>query len=159
MCCFSSRSENKDDRSVWIRMTEIYIRLPLRKEFDQTWQEARAQCLLQVSLCFSDQSAKKRWPPLSLIGWGIFNFSSSIARGTEFDETWHSWSKYSMSSTKFLGFFFFCGFFWGGGVLTGLRGKQICTSCQLYGMPYLLWFPNNLCGSLQGFALFHIRVL
>ena len=35
--------------------------------------------------------------------------------------------------------------------------KQICTSCQLYGMPYLLWLPI-LCGSLQGFALFHITI-
>ena len=31
--------------------------------------------------------------------------------------------------------------FLGRGV-TGIRGKQIRTRCQFYGMPYLLWIPN-----------------
>ena len=44
-------------------------------EFNETWQEARSQHPLP-SLCFSGRSVKTRWPPWSLIGWDIFDFSS-----------------------------------------------------------------------------------
>ena len=116
------------------------IRLPLRTEFDQTCLEASTQCLLLVSLCFSGQSKNKDGADLVSDWLKIFNFSSSIACRTEFDETWHEASIQCPLPSFFFFFFFF--FFLGGGVTR----KQICTSCQLYGMPYLLWFPI-LCGS------------
>ena len=132
--------------SEWLR----YIRLSLRiTEFDQTGQEASAQCLLQVSLCFSDQSKNKDDHPSDWLRDFQLLLFNRLRNGIWRNLTW---SKYSMSSTKFLGCVFFsvcvcvCFFFFffggGGGVLTGIHGKQICTSCQLYGMPYLLWFPN-----------------
>ena len=48
------------------------------REFNETWQEARAQRSLP-SLRFSGPIGKTRWLPLSLIGWDIFNFSSETA--------------------------------------------------------------------------------
>ena len=47
-------------------------------EFNETWQEARSQRPVP-SFCFSSRSEKTRWPPWSLIGWDIFNFSSETA--------------------------------------------------------------------------------
>ena len=43
-------------------------------EFNETWQEARSQRPLP-SVCFRP-IGKTRWPPLPLIGWDIFDFSS-----------------------------------------------------------------------------------
>ena len=48
-------------------------------EFNENWQEARSQCPLP-SLCFLGRSEKTRWPPLPLIGWDIFDFSSETAQ-------------------------------------------------------------------------------
>ena len=45
------------------------------KEFNETWQEARSQRPL-TSLSFSGRSEKIKWPPLPLMGWDIFDFSS-----------------------------------------------------------------------------------
>ena len=63
---------------------------------------------------------------------------------------------------SFLGFFFCVRVFFflrggGGGGLTGIRGKQICrTSCLRHAV--LVIIPQ-LGGSLQGFALFHIKTV
>ena len=73
--CFSGRSEKKAAMfSDWLR----HFRLLLwnrSMEFNETWQEAISQRPLP-SLCFSGRSEKTRWPPLSLIVWDIFYFSS-----------------------------------------------------------------------------------
>ena len=62
--------------SDWLR--HIWLLLWNRwTEFKETWQEARSQCPLP-SLCFSGRS-KTRWPPWSLIGWDILEFSSGTA--------------------------------------------------------------------------------
>ena len=61
--------------SVCPSLTISHFRLLLwnhRMEFNKTWQEARSQRPLR-SLCFS---GKTRWPPWSLIGLDIFDFSS-----------------------------------------------------------------------------------
>ena len=50
-------------------------------EINETWQEARSQRHLS-SLCFSSRSEKPRWPPLSLIGWDIFDFSETAKRNS-----------------------------------------------------------------------------
>ena len=56
---------------LWNRWTEL----------NKTWQEARSQRPLP-SLCFSGRSEKNtRWPPWSLIGWDIFDFSSETTEG------------------------------------------------------------------------------
>ena len=44
-------------------------------ELNKTWLEARSQCP-RPSLCFFGPIGKTRWPPWSLIGWDIFDFSS-----------------------------------------------------------------------------------
>ena len=143
----------------WLR----HIRLPLRTEFDQTWQEASAQCLLQVSLCFSDQSKNKDdHPCLCMIGWGIFNFSSSIVCGSEFDKTWYSWSKYSnyvfYQVSLFFFFFFFFFFEGGGGVDRNSRKTNMPYELSTLRHAVLVIIPQ-LGGSLQGFALFHISAI
>ena len=138
-CVFrAARSESE-----WLS----YIRLSLRTEFDQTWQEASAQCLLQVSLCFSDQSKNKDDHPCRRL-WLAEGFSTSPLQSlaernlTKLDMKQVFNVFYKVSGVRF--FLCVCVFFFGGGdgVLTGIHEKQICTSCQLYGMPYLLWFPN-----------------
>ena len=117
--------------SEWLR----HIRHPFKTEFDQTWQEASTQCLLRTSkFVFFGPIQKQRWPPLSLIGWVIFKFSSSIACGAEFDETWHEASIQCPLPSLWV----FC---WGGG---GDR-KQICRSYQLYVMPYYCRLASRLC--------------
>ena len=67
-------------------------------EYDKTWQEARSQHSLR-SLCFSGGSVRKRWPPWSMIGWDIFDFSSETAErdSKKFDRNLR---KISTSSTK-----------------------------------------------------------
>ena len=80
VCVFRADRKNKMAvlASDWLR----HFRLLLWNrwtELNETWQEARSQCPLP-SLCFSGRSKKKtRWPPLSLIGWDIFDFSSENA--------------------------------------------------------------------------------
>ena len=76
--CFSDRSENKVAAlaSDWLK----HVRLLWNcwTEFNETWREARSQCPLP-SLCFFGPIGKTRRPPLHLIGWDIFDFSSETA--------------------------------------------------------------------------------
>ena len=61
----------------WLR----HLRLLLRNrwmELKETWLEAISQCSLPT-FCLLGPSEKPRWPPQSLIGWSIFDFSSEIA--------------------------------------------------------------------------------
>ena len=82
-------------------------------------------------LVFFGPIQKQRWPPLSLIGW---KFSTSPLQSlAERNLTKLDMKQVLVFNALYQVFFFF----WGGGVTR----KQICTSCQLYGMPYLLWFP------------------
>ena len=57
------------------------------------------------------------------------------------------------------GFFFFWGGGGGEGVLTGINGKQMSNMYELSTLRHavLVMIPQ-LCGSLQGFALFHIII-
>ena len=48
-------------------------------EFNETWQEARYQHPLPIFVFFGP-ILKTRWPPWSLIGWVIFDFSSETAK-------------------------------------------------------------------------------
>ena len=150
---FLSRSENKDDRSVWIRVAEIYSTSPQNGIWPNLTGSKSSMSSTSKFVFFGPIGQKQRWPSLSLIGWG---FSTSPLQSLA-ERNLTKLDTHEASIQCLLpSFWFFLFFFWGGG-WTGHRGKQICTSCQLYGMPYLLiWFPNNLCGSLQGFALFHI---
>ena len=130
--------------SEWLRY--MYIRLSLRTEFDQTWQEAIAQCALQVTLCFSDQSKNKDDHPCRCL-WLAEGFSTSPLQSlaernlTKLDmkQVFNVFYQVSGSGVRFCVCVCVCVFFLGGG---GVDGKQICTSCQLYGVPYLLWSPN-----------------
>ena len=68
VCVFRTDRKNKMAAlaSDWLR----HFRLLLWNrwtELNESWQEARSQLLLP-SLCFSDRSEKKRWPPWPLIG-------------------------------------------------------------------------------------------
>ena len=102
VCVFRANPKNKMDAlaSDWLR----HFRLLWRNcwmEFNETWQEASSQCLLQC-LCFSGQSGKTKWPPWPLIGWDDFDFSSETA---ERNSNWNLiGSKISTPSTKFVFF-------------------------------------------------------
>ena len=79
VCVFRADRKNKmaAPASDWLR----HFRLLLWNRWtvlDETWQEARSQHPLP-SLCFSGRSVKKRWLPLPMIGWDIFDFSSETA--------------------------------------------------------------------------------
>ena len=99
--------------SEWLR----YIRFSLRTEFDQTWQEASAQCLLQVSLCFSDQSKNKDDHPCRRL-WLAEGFSTSPLQSlaernlTKLDMKQVFNVFYQVSGVLFV---CVCFFFWGGG--------------------------------------------
>ena len=58
----------------WLRHFRI---LPWR-EFNETWQKGRSWRPLP-SLCSFGLISESRWPPLPLIGWDIFHFSSQTA--------------------------------------------------------------------------------
>ena len=80
VCVFWADRKNKMAAlaSDWLR----HFRLLLWNrwtEFNETWQEGRSQRPLP-SLCFSGRIGKSRWPPLPLIGWDIFDFSSETAK-------------------------------------------------------------------------------
>ena len=77
---FLGRSEKQDGRpGLWLAETFSTSPLkPLNRNSTKTWQEERFKCPLP-SLCFSGWSEKTRWPPLPLIGWDIFDFSSETA--------------------------------------------------------------------------------
>ena len=136
-------------RSVWI----IYSTFPQ----NGIWPNLTgSKCSIMSStskFVFFGPIQKQSWPPLStsLIGWGIFNFSSSIACGTEFDETWHEAS--ILSSTKFLGYVFFlcvCVFFGGGGCWPEFKENKYVrvvnfTACRTcYDSP-IVWLASRLC--------------
>ena len=140
-----------------------YIRFSLRTEFDQTWQEASAQCLLQVSLCFSDQSKNKDDHPCRRL-WLAEGFSNSPLQWlaernlTKLDMKQVFNVFYQVSGVRF---FFVCFFFLGGG--GGGRGvDRNSRKTNMYELSTLrhavLVMIPQLCGSLQGFALFHINV-
>ena len=79
VCVFWADRKNKMAAlaSDWLR----HFRLLLWNrwtEFNETWQEARSRHPLP-SLCFFGPIGKTRWPPWSLIGWDIFDFSSETA--------------------------------------------------------------------------------
>ena len=78
--CFSGRSEKQNGRpGLWLAETfSTSLKKNRWTEFNETWQEARSQCLLSRS-CFSWQSGKTKWPPWPLIGRDIFDFSSETA--------------------------------------------------------------------------------
>ena len=79
VCVFRADRKNKMAAlaSDWLR--HFWLLLCNRwTEFNETWQEARSQRPLP-SLCFSGRSEKTRWPPWTLIGWNIFDFSSETA--------------------------------------------------------------------------------
>ena len=93
----------KQDGFPCLWLAETFSTSPLKplNKFKETWQEARSQCPLP-GLCFSGRLEKKtRWPPLPLIGWDIFDFSSETAEQIQRNLTG---SKISMSSTKFVFF-------------------------------------------------------
>ena len=78
VCVFRADRKNKMAAlaSDWLR----HFRLLLWNrwtELNESWQEARSQRPLP-SLCFGP-IGKTRWPPWSLIGWDIFDFSSETA--------------------------------------------------------------------------------
>ena len=134
--------------SEWLR----YIRLPLRTEFDQTWQEARAQCLLQVSLCQVFRTNPKTKMTTLVSDW-LRDFQLLLFNRLR-NGIWQNltWSKYSMSSTKFLFFFFEFFFFWGGGragwpefaenKYVRVVNFTACRTC--YDSP-IVWLASRLC--------------
>ena len=75
--CFSGWSENQDGRlaSDWLRHFRGLLWIGWM-EFNETWQEARSQHLLDTKFVFFGPIRKLRWQPLPLIGWDIFDFSS-----------------------------------------------------------------------------------
>ena len=137
--------------SEWLR----YIRLSLRTEFDQTWQEASAQCLLQVSSCFSDQSKNKDDHPCRRL-WLAEGFSTSPLQSlaernlTKLDMKQVFNVFYQVSGVRF---------FWGGGGGGVDRNSRKTNMYELSTLWHavLVMIPQ-MCGSLQGFALFHIKI-
>ena len=83
---FSDWLEKKQDDRPGLLLVDTFSTYPLNPliEVKETWPEAKYQRPIP-SLCFSGRSEKK-WPPKSLIGWDIFDFSSD--RRTEFNEIW-----------------------------------------------------------------------
>ena len=76
---FLGRSEKQDGRpGLWCAETFSTFLWNRGTEFNETWQEARSQHPLP-SLRFVGPIGKTRWPPLPLIGWDIFDFSSETA--------------------------------------------------------------------------------
>ena len=153
-CVFRADRKSKMtalSESEWLR----YIRLSLRTEFDQTWQEASAQCLLQVSLCFSDQSKNKDDHPCRRL-WLTEGFSTSPLQSlaernlTKLDMK-QVFNVYQVSGVRF-----FLWLFWGegGGVDRNSRKTNMYELSTL--RHAVLVMISQLCGSLQGFALFHI---
>ena len=76
VCVFRADRKNKMATlaSDWLRHF-LFLLWHRWTEFNKTWQEASSQRPLPI-LCLSGQSEKTRWPPLPLIGWDIFDFSS-----------------------------------------------------------------------------------
>ena len=139
---FSSRSENKDDRSVWIRMAEIYSTFPQ----NGIWPNLTgSKCSMSSISKFVFFRTNPKTKMTTLVSDWLRDFQLLLFNRLP-NGIWQNLTFmkqvfnvfYQVAGVLFLwGFFFWRG---GGG---GIRGKQIvCTSCQLYGMPYLLWFPN-----------------
>ena len=94
---FSCRSEKKMAALASDRLRHFRLLWNRWTEFKETLQEPRSQSPLQV--CVFMPIGKRRWPPWSLIGWDIFDFSSEA---TERIQRNLSGSKISTSSTKFV---------------------------------------------------------
>ena len=99
--CFSGRSEKQDGRpSVWL--AETFSTSPL-KPLNRIQRNFTGNKISTSStkFVFFGPIGKTRWPPWSLNGWDIFNFSSETA---ERNSTNLTGSKISTSSTKFVFF-------------------------------------------------------
>ena len=74
--CFSSRSEQQDGRpGLWL--AEIFSTSPL-KPLNRIQRNLTGSKIIMSSkkFVFFGPIGKTRWPPWSLIGWDIFDFSS-----------------------------------------------------------------------------------
>ena len=77
--CFSGQSEKQDGHSgLWL--AEAFSTSPLKPLNRIQWKLDRKQDLnVHYQFCVFRADWKTRWPPLPLIGWNIFDFSSETA--------------------------------------------------------------------------------
>ena len=99
MCVFRADQKNKTAAlaSDWLRHFRLLL-LNRWTEFNETWQEARSQCLLP-SLCFSGRSEKQDSRPCL---WLAETFSTSSLKPLNGIQRNLTGSKISTSSTKFV---------------------------------------------------------
>ena len=77
--CFSGRSKKQDSRpGLWL--AEIFSTSPLKPQNGIQWNLTGSKISTSsTKFVFFGPIGKTRWPPLPLIGWDIFDFSSETA--------------------------------------------------------------------------------
>ena len=143
---FSSRSENKDDRSVWIRMTEAYLTSP-KIGIWPNLKESKCSMSSTSKSVFFGPIQKQRCMTTLVSDWPrdfqllLFNrLPNGIWRNLTFMKQVFN-VLYQVSG------FFSGGWAWGWPEFAENKYVQVVnfTACR-----------PKLCGSLQGFAFFHI---
>ena len=143
VCVFRADWKNKMAAlaSDWLRHFQLLL-WNCWTEFNETWQEARSQCPLP-SLCFSGRLEKQDGRPGL---WLAETFSTSPLKPLNGIQ-WHlTWSKISMSSTKFVFFGSIEKKRWppwpicqkGGTLYSGARYVALWASCLIFEIYFLI---------------------